>query len=110
MRVLIDESLPRQLIRELSGHECWTVKQRGWSSLENGELLRRAAEADFGVFLTADQGLEFQQNLTGLDIGVVVVRAVSNRMEHLRPLVEAMIEAIAAVQLGEVIRVGTRPT
>jgi hypothetical protein len=35
----------------------------------------------------------------------VIIRAVSNRMEHLRPLVGAMIEAIAAVRKGEVVRV-----
>ena len=105
MRVLIDESLPRQLARELSGCEGRTVQQQGWSSLENGELLRRAAEHGFLVFLTADQGIEYQQNLAGLAVGVVIIRAVSNRMEHLRPLVGAMIEAIAAVRKGEVVRV-----
>jgi hypothetical protein len=41
VRVLIDESLPRQLARELSGCEGRTVQQQGWSSLENGELLIR---------------------------------------------------------------------
>jgi len=58
------------------------------------------------VFLTADQGIEFQQNLSGLGLGVVVVRARSNRMEHLLPLVPAMSEAIERVQRGEVLRVG----
>lgn len=107
MRVLLDESLPRQLARELSGHECRTVQQQGWSGLENGTLLQRAADSGFPVFLTADQGVEFQQNLANLGIGVVVVRARSNRMEHLQPLVPAIIEAIETVRKGEVLRVGT---
>jgi hypothetical protein len=83
------------------------VQQQGWSGLENGELLRCAVESGFPVFLTADQGLEFQQNLARLGLGVVVVRARSNRMEHLKPLVAAIVEAIEAVRRGEVLRVGT---
>lgn len=43
MRILLDESLPRRLIRELSGHAVSTVTDNGWSGLENGELLRTAA-------------------------------------------------------------------
>ena len=63
MRVLLDEQLPRHLTRELRGHEVSTVQQKGWAGLKNGELLRRAADAGFEVFLTADRNLEFQQNL-----------------------------------------------
>lgn len=106
MRVLVDESLPRPLVRELSGHDCTTVQQRGWSGLKNGNLLRQAAEAGFAVFLTADQGIEFQQNLADLGVGVVVVRATSNRMEHLKPLVPAIFDAFGLVRVGEVVRVG----
>jgi hypothetical protein len=69
--------------------------------------LRRAAADGFSVFLTADQGIEFQQNLRGLSVGVVVVAARSNRMEHLQPLVPAVLDALEKVQKGEVFRVGT---
>jgi len=53
-----------------------------------------------------DQGIEFQQSLSRSDLGVVVVRARSNRIEHLLPLVSAMLGAIARVQRGEVVRIG----
>ena len=62
MRIQLDESLPRRLRGELSGHSVSTVTQRGWSGVENGELLRVAAD-DFDVFLTADQNIEYQQSL-----------------------------------------------
>lgn len=107
MRVLVDESLPRQLVRELAPYQCHTVQQLGWSGLENGALLRRAVADGFSVFLTADQGIQFQQNLGGLQIGIVVVAAPSNRMEHLQPLVPAVIDALEKVQKGEALRVGT---
>ena len=63
MRVLLDEQLPRQLATELTDHEVRTVQQQGWAGLTNGELLRRAADEGFQVLITADQNLEFQQNL-----------------------------------------------
>lgn len=66
MRVLLDEQLPRHLARELTGHTVRTVQQEGWAGFKNGELLQRAADGGFDVFLTADQNLQFQQNLAGL--------------------------------------------
>lgn len=72
MRILLDESLPRRLISELSGHTVSTVTDQGWSGLENGELLRAAVD-QFDVFLTADQNLEYQQNLSELPLSVVVL-------------------------------------
>lgn len=59
MRVLLDESLPRQPAGELPGHEIRTVPQMGWSGSKNGALLLLAA-TKFDVFLTADKGFEHQ--------------------------------------------------
>jgi predicted nuclease of predicted toxin-antitoxin system len=106
LKVLLDESLPRRLARYLPEHEVITVQTQGWSAAENGALLRAAAQEGFAVFLTADQGIEFQQNLQGLGVGVVIVRARSNRMPHLLPLVPAIASAIAEVRKDAVIRVG----
>lgn len=106
MRVLLDESLPRQLSRHLTGHEVFTVHSQGWSGSTNGELLRLAANQGYDVFLTADQGIEFQQNLRNYGLGVVVVRARSNRMEHLLPLVPDVLAAIERIAKATVVRVG----
>ncbi len=46
MRILIDESLPRQLVPLLIGHDAPMVQAEGWSSVKNGELLRRTAAAE----------------------------------------------------------------
>jgi hypothetical protein len=64
MRVLLDEQLPRHLAREIAGHEISTVQQCGWAGLQNGELLRVAADAGFDVLVTADRNLQFQQTPT----------------------------------------------
>jgi predicted nuclease of predicted toxin-antitoxin system len=36
MRILLDECLPKDLARELPGHEVQTVPQSGWASIGNG--------------------------------------------------------------------------
>jgi hypothetical protein len=105
MRILLDESLPRGLGRELPGHEVQTVPQAGWAGLGNGELLRRAGER-FDVLVTGDQNLEYQQNVANLPVPVVVLVAVSNRIEALRPLVPELLGVLSRIRPGELVRVG----
>jgi predicted nuclease of predicted toxin-antitoxin system len=105
MRVLLDEQLPRRLARELTGHDVRTVQQVGWSGLKNGELLRRAADEGFKVFLTADLNLQFQQNLARARVAVVVLAASSNKFEDLLPLIPRALEAISRSVAGQVIQV-----
>ena len=105
MRVLLDEQLPRHLAGELTGHQVRTVQEQGWAGLKNGELLQRAADAGFEVFVTADQNLEFQQNLARSRLGVVVLVSASIALEDLRPLLPATLLAIARVRAGQVVRV-----
>jgi hypothetical protein len=64
MKVLLDEGVPRGLKRFLATHDCRTVSELGLGGTKNGELLRLAEENGFDVFLTLDQGLTYQQNLS----------------------------------------------
>ena len=47
MRILFDNGSPRQLRRQLFGHEIETAMERGWATLANGVLLDRAEEAGY---------------------------------------------------------------
>ena len=85
MRVLIDESLPRQLVPLLNGHDVRMVQAEGWSSVKNSDLLRRAAAAGYDVFVTTDRKLEYQQNIPCAGLAVVVVQAHTNRIEDIAP-------------------------
>jgi hypothetical protein len=105
VRVLLDEQVPIDLAPLLVGHEVQTVAGLGWAGLKNGELLRRAG-GQFTAFVTLDRNLEFQQNLAGLSLSVVLVRAPSNRLVHLRPLIPAILGALDELKSGEVRRVG----
>ena len=107
MRILLDEQLPRRLAQALVGHQVRTVQQQGWAGLGNGELLRRAADNGFEVFLTADQNLQFQQNLAQSSLCVIVLVASSNALEDLLPLVPALLEVLKNGRPGEVRRIGS---
>lgn len=96
MRILLDEDLPRRLAAMLVDHEVSTVQRSGWTGIKNGKLLKLAA-AEFDIFLTMDGNLEFQQNLATLPIAVLVVEAVSNRMEHLLPLVPGILRELGQI-------------
>ena len=105
MRILLDESLPTALRDELAGTTVSSVRELGWSGLKNGELLRRASER-FDVFLTADQNLQFQQNLRNLPVAVAVIVARANRIQVLKPMVPEILAAIARIQPRTLVRIG----
>ena len=104
MKVLLDECLPKRLADRLSGHEIKTVPQMGWAGVKNGELLA-LAEKEFEVFLTVDQNLPFQQNLSRFKIAVVIVRCGSNDIDQLGPFVPGILEALRSAKPGQAVTV-----
>ena len=105
MRLLLDECVPKRLKGELLGHEARTVQDLGWAGIKNGALLRLANE-QFDALLTVDQGIEFQQSLSGLTISVAIMLASSHDVDDLRPLLPGVEEVLAKLRPGEIIRVG----
>ena len=72
MRILIDECVPRPIIKLLAAHEAKTVQDAGWGAYKNGVLLN-LAEGVFDLFITSDQSILYQQNLTGRRIAILVL-------------------------------------
>ncbi len=99
MKLLLDECVDWRLSRELQGHDVKTARQMGWSTIQNGELLALAARA-FDVFVTVDRKLPSQQNLVGLPIAVVVLRARTNRLADLKPLVPNLMRVLPRAKPG----------
>ena len=106
MRVLLDECLPRKLKRDLAGCDTRTVPEMGWASKENGDLLGWAA-GHFDVFLTVDRNLSYQQDMGRFNIAVVVLVARGNRLADLRPLMPQVLEVLAEIRPGQLLRVGS---
>jgi len=105
VKVLLDECVDWRLLRDIVGHDVKTARQMGWSTTKNGELLAVAAK-EFKVFVTVDRNLSFQQQVPAFDIAVIVLRAKSNRLSDLRPLVPQLLACIPVAKAGTVTYVG----
>jgi len=86
----------------MPGFQAFTVPQRGWSRTRDRSLLRLAESAGFEGFLTADQSLQYQQNLTRSRLRIVVFAALSNRIEHIGPLLPKAMAALREMSPGEI--------
>ncbi|MGE0597829.1 MAG: DUF5615 family PIN-like protein [Dehalococcoidia bacterium] len=106
-RLLLDEQMPRRLKQSLIGHSVFTVQDMRWSGLKNGALLRRA-ESIFDVLITMDKSIQFQQSVSGLEIGVLVLRAKSNSLQTLRPHVKLIGEVASQITPGTVFELELR--
>ncbi len=63
----------------------------GWSNLGNGELLDTAEQA-FDLFITTDQNLRNQQNLSGRRLAILVLPTTSwpEIQRHIAEIVAAL--------------------
>jgi predicted nuclease of predicted toxin-antitoxin system len=105
VRVLLDGNVPRDFAALLIGHETDTIHQRRWSDLANGALLSTAA-SEYDAFITLDQSLQFQQNLAGRPIAVLVLRARSSRLADLQPLLAELLRVLPTAPPGRATLVG----
>lgn len=97
--------MDRRLKRDFAeAHEVSTVAEAGWAGKSNGELLRLAEER-FDVFLSTDKGIPHQQNLSRLDLAVVLLRARSNAHEDLAPLMDEVDAKLESIRPGTLVRI-----
>ncbi|HEY2289952.1 MAG TPA: hypothetical protein VGM86_04545 [Thermoanaerobaculia bacterium] len=101
MRVLLDACVPKGLRRSLSGHEVQTAHEMGWGDLDNGDLLD-AMQDIFNALVTVDKRLPSQQHIKDRPLGVVILRAKSNRLADLLPLVPGLLAALSTLKPGTV--------
>jgi predicted nuclease of predicted toxin-antitoxin system len=106
MRLLFDECVSRKLksLFVAAGHDCETVGEAGWEGVTNGELLAKA-EFLFDVLVTVDQNLRYQQSFKDRDISLLVLRAQSNDMKDLEPLVPSALAALRSIKPGQVLEI-----
>ena len=99
MKIILDESVPQNLRLLIEGgHTVVTTWFQGWSGLKNGALLNAAEEAGFNLFITADQELSYQQNLTGREMALVVLS--TNNWSLVKAHIAEILAAINAVTPG----------
>lgn len=100
MRVLIDECLPRRCSRIITDHEVVTVPAAGWAGKKNGELLALMESHAYDVFITADQNTQYQQNLKGRRIAIIVLTLPGLHFDYIVPLADKIHAALAVIQPG----------
>jgi hypothetical protein len=102
MRVLLDENFPEPVMQDFVGHECGHVITLGWAGIKNGELLTRAEQAAFNVFVTFDANIPKQNELTGRDIAVFVLKPEGQGVQATRALMGEVLVALESCQPGTV--------
>jgi len=98
LKILIDECVPRSIKRILPGHDAHTVQELGYSSYQNGDLLK-IAEGIFDLFITSDQNIRYQQNLAGRIISILILS--TNKASILKANRERISEAVNAMKPAE---------
>ena len=99
MKVLFDQGTPVPLRRHLPGHSVDTAFERGWSDLQNGDLLDQAEAAGYELLITTDQQLRHEQNLSGRHLGVLVLLTTS--WPKIRKRVQEVAAAVARMRPGD---------
>jgi predicted nuclease of predicted toxin-antitoxin system len=102
VRILLDECIPIDFRRSFPDHEVHSAQWAGFKGKKNGELLQAAEAAGYGVLLTVDQGLTRQKSPVGLKLSILVIRARTNQMEDLLPLLDAVRKALDRIKPGEI--------
>lgn len=107
MRVLIDECLPAGLKESVAalGFEAETVRRAGYGAKKNGELLS-LMEGRWDVLLTNDRNIQYQQNMNGRNVSILILCAKSNRIKDLLTLMPACAETLRSIEPGRIIEVG----
>ena len=82
----------------LVDHECRSAQEMGWKSVRNSELLK-LAEAEFDLFVTADQGLAYQQNLR--DRRIAILQLSTNKLRAIEAAAAQLRDAIATMSAAE---------
>ncbi len=83
----------------MSGHQIDTATEMGWETLSNGSLLNEAEGNNYEVFITADQSISHQQNLTRRRIAILVL--MDNLWPNVRQKTAEVQEMLDQMQPGE---------
>ena len=96
MRLLLDENLPKRLKQDLQEFEVYTVRDKDWTGISNGALLKLILDEKFDALITFDKNLQYQQNFSKYNISVLVLNASDNSYVTLQKLVPKIKSIISA--------------
>ncbi|MEJ7682064.1 MAG: DUF5615 family PIN-like protein [Segetibacter sp.] len=101
MKILLDENIPIQLKRDLPENYKWfTVRELGWQGTKNGQLLERMIENNFEGLVTMDKNLYKQQNISGLSLFIIIIKAKDNKTETLKEAIPEIMQLLTSKMKG----------
>jgi len=105
MIILLDENLLSKKLKQpfmTKGYQVYNVNDMGWRGLKDREILERAENHPFDVFITADKNLPYQQNLSNSILKVVILNIRSTIPNYLSPLMIKVSELLPSLSRGVV--------
>ena len=99
MKILFDQGTPRPLRHSLAEHSVDTASERGWSDLDNGDLLQAAEDEGYDLLITTDQKIRHQQDLANRNIAIMVL--LSTALPLIQKKVDAISTAINEMEPGK---------
>jgi hypothetical protein len=98
IRILLDQNVPLGLRRLLAGHNVVTAAHLGWSTIQNGDLIRAAEDAGFSILITCDRNIRYQQNLLGRQLALVEL--TTNQWATIRDNIACVLAVIETASPG----------
>ena len=99
MKILFDQGTPKPLRNYLAAHSVDTASERGWSDLDNGDLIEAAEDEGYDLLITTDQNIRHQQDLTNRNIAILVL--LSTAWPLIQQKVDDISAAVNAMEPGE---------
>lgn len=105
MRILLDHNVNPRYTRLIPGHQVVHAYKVGWAELQNGDLIAAAEAAGFDVMITADKNLQYQQNLAGRKISILVLNSRRITWPHIEPLAPQVVKTLEGLPPGSFITI-----
>lgn len=103
MLLLFDQGTPLPLRKYLADHTVQSAFEKGWSDLENGDLLAAAESEGFDALITTDQNLRYQQNLSERKIAIIVL--LTTNWPKIEKNASLVVEAAARISGGNYVEI-----
>jgi predicted nuclease of predicted toxin-antitoxin system len=102
VKILFDENLDQELLGFFPDHDVSHVNGLGWQGTTNGQLLAKAQEAAFDLFITADKNMPYQQSMKGRPFSLIVLDIHPNVLMNQSACVAAIEKKIKEAKVGQI--------
>jgi hypothetical protein len=101
LRAVVDEGVPRELVRLLRDRGCDIHSfPKTWKGTKNGRLLQLIEENGFDCLVTTDKNLNYQQNLANVALAVIVLPV--QKLEQMESHIDTIADALRTLLPGRV--------